>query len=107
MQQNNHKIRYVSRIDFDDDELGQPYEKSLSEVRSDVLKTLDDKEVIEPASEEVDSARLSPKLEKMILNSHKVKVDPIVAPKRPAHSGEKSEPKKSKKKVAFTTISSN
>ena len=102
-----HNIRYVSRLDFEPDELGILYSRSLSEVLDQVNGQLDpEKEPVETAPElqqQVQSTteRLSPKLEKMILNSPRVD-NPSKRSKSPPKVVES---KKSKKKVAFTTIS--
>lgn len=97
---------YVTRIDFEEGELGSKYEKELNQVISDLDEKVE--EVIPEEEIEFDE-RLSPKLEKMILNS------PAPEKRKPEANSEKpSEPKvrhletkKSKKKVAFTTISSS
>jgi hypothetical protein len=97
---------YVTRIDFEKGELGSKYEKELNQVISDLDEKVE--EVIPEEEIEFDE-RLSPKLEKMILNS------PAPEKRKPEANQEKlSDPKvrhvetkKSKKKVAFTTISSS
>ena len=94
---------YVTRLDFDENELGTPYSKSVAETRAEVLKVLEETVKDDPvvADDPAQPERLSPKLEKMILNSPKVEA-PIKRSKSPPKM---SETKKSKKKVAFTTIS--
>ena len=63
---NNAKFSYVTRIDFEEGELGSKYEKELNQVISDLDEKVE--EVIPEEEIEFDE-RLSPKLEKMILNS--------------------------------------
>ena len=83
--------------------MGTPYSKTVAETRTEVLKILEETVKDEPvvADDPAPTERLSPKLEKMILNSPKVE-----APMKRSKSPPKMlEAKKSKKKVAFTTIS--
>ena len=63
---NNVNFSYVTRIDFEEGELGSKYEKELNQVISDLDEKVE--EVIPEEETEFDE-RLSPKLEKMILNS--------------------------------------
>ena len=63
---NNVNFSYVTRIDFEEGELGSKYEKELNQVISDLDEKVE--EVIPEEEIEFDE-RLSPKLEKMILNS--------------------------------------
>ena len=56
----------MTRIDFEEGELGSKYEKELNQVISDLDEKVE--EVIPEEETEFDE-RLSPKLEKMILNS--------------------------------------
>ena len=63
---NNANFSYVTRIDFEEGELGSKYEKELNQVISDLDEKVE--EVIPEEEIEFDE-RLSPKLEKMILNS--------------------------------------
>ena len=64
---NNASFSYVTRIDFEEGELGSKYEKELNQVISDLDEKVE--EVIPEEEIEFDE-RLSPKLEKkMILNS--------------------------------------
>ena len=57
----------MTRIDFEEGELGSKYEKELNQVISDLDEKVE--EVIPEEETECADERLSPKLEKMILNS--------------------------------------
>ena len=68
---------YVTRIDFEPEELGIPLDRDLQAVRAEIKAKLDNiADGTQQDDEADDEERLSPKLEKMILNT------PTTSPKR-------------------------
>lgn len=112
---------YVTRITFSENELGDTYSKSISDVlelvRVNLFSDLNETEEPENEAKVVSLDRLSPALEKMKLKSNPstpIQTKPIKAAKNKKRIGltpvqddpKKTPEKKTKKKIQFTTISS-